>query len=163
MMPSPAPSPALLAAIVVRTTLVLLVLVVGIRVSGKRRIGELNMYDLVLVLLIANAVQNAMTKSNEHLAVSLVCAGTLLLIGWLFAKMIARWPGLEPRLLGTPTIIVQDGQMVQQHMKHEGVTEEELMTAVRGMGLDDLSNVELAVMELDGFISVVPKSHDEAE
>lgn len=153
--------PGLLAAIVVRTAIVLVVLVIGLRVSGKRRIGELNLFDLLLVLLIANAVQNAMTKSNQHLAVALVSAATLMLLGWIFAKAMTRWPGMERRLLGTPTVIVRDGQMLKQNMKHEGVTEDELMSAVRDQGLANVSDVQLAVMELDGFLSVVPKQHDE--
>lgn len=163
MTSGPAPDPASLAATAIRTTIVLLVLIVGIRVSGKRRIGELNLYDLLLVLLVANGVQNAMTSADAHLTVSLVVASTLLLIGWLCAKAMSRWPTLERRLLGTPTVIVRDGHLIQHNMKREGVTEEEVMASVRDQGLDDVSDVELAVMELDGFLSVVPKQHDRDE
>ncbi|HEX5438554.1 MAG TPA: YetF domain-containing protein [Gemmatimonadaceae bacterium] len=148
-----------LTVIAVRTIIVLVVLTAGIRISGRRRIGELNLYDLVLVLVIANAVQNAMTKSSGRITVGLVAAGTLLVIGWLVAKAIGRWPMLEGRLMGTPTVVVQSGRLIHRNMRHEGVTENEVMAAARQQGLARLHDVKLAVLEPDGFISVVPAEH----
>ncbi|HET8630908.1 MAG TPA: YetF domain-containing protein [Thermomicrobiales bacterium] len=145
-----------LTAIAARTAIVLLVLIVGVRVSGKRHIGELNVYDLMLVLVAGNAVQNAMTKAHSEVTVALVSAGTLMLLGWLFAKADAYWPGLERRAVGTPTVVAQHGELNRRNLRREGVTEEEVLAAAREQGVADLAGVELAVLELDGEISVVP-------
>jgi uncharacterized membrane protein YcaP (DUF421 family) len=146
----------LLTAVVVRTTIVLVAVVVGVRISGKRHIGELNVYDLMLVLVVGNAVQNAMTKTNSQLRVALVSAGTLMLLGWLAAKVTARWPELGLRVLATPTVVVQNGQLIRHNVRHEGITRDEVLAAVREQGLADLADVKLAVLEMDGSISVVP-------
>jgi uncharacterized membrane protein YcaP (DUF421 family) len=145
----------LLTAVVVRTTIVLVAVVVGVRISGKRHIGELNVYDLMLVLVVGNAVQNAMTKTNSQLRVALVSAGTLMLLGWLAAKVTARWPEMELRVLATPTVVVQNGQLIRHNVRHEGITRDEVLAAVREQGLADLADVKLAVLEMDGSISVV--------
>ena len=147
---------ALLTAVAVRTAIVLVALVAGVRLSGKRHIGELNVYDLMLVLVVGNAVQNAMTKTNSQLSVALVSAGTLMVLGWLAARLTARWPGLELRMLAAPTVVVQDGRLIRRNIRHEGITRDEVLTAVREQGLADLADVKLAVLEMDGSISVVP-------
>lgn len=146
-----------LTSLAVRTAIILLVLVIGIRLFGKREMGGMNIYDLVLVMALANGVQNAMTKGSGLLAAGLVTSGTLILLGWIVARIVTGRPSIEARLVGTPTILVQDGQLVRPNLRREGVTEEEIRTAVRGYGLDDLDKVKLAVLELDGSLSVVQK------
>jgi uncharacterized membrane protein YcaP (DUF421 family) len=153
----------MLAAIAVRTAIVLLALVVGVRVFGRRHAGEMNVYDLLLVLMTANAVQNAMTKANGHLAVALVSAGALLALGWLCGALTARRPALQARLLGSPTILVHDGRLVWPNLKREELTEREVMTELRKRGLTELDAVKLAVLEIDGSLSVVPKEHSAGE
>lgn len=153
----------LLTVIVARTAIVFAALDIWIRLAGRRHAGELNMYDILVVLIIANAVQNAMTKSSGKVTVAFVSAGTLIVSGWLIAKVIAKWPLLEERLMSAPTVVVQDGQMIQKSMRHEGVTEVELRTAMRKQGLVDLTDVRLAVLEMDGVISVVPKENAQGD
>lgn len=155
--------PGMLAAIAVRTAIVLLALVVGVRVFGKRHAGEMNVYDLLLVLVTANAVQNAMTKANGHLAVALVSAGTLLALGWLCGALMVRRPEWRARLLGSPTVIVHEGRLVWPNVKREGLTEREVMTELRKRGLTELDGVRLAVLECDGSVSVVPREHTAGE
>ena len=154
-----APGPGMLAAIVLRTAVVLLALVVGVRVFGKRHAGEMNVYDLLLVLMTANAVQNAMTKANGHLAVALVSTGTLLALGWLCSAVTVRWPAVQARLMGAPTVIVHDGRLIWPNLKREGLSERELMSELRKRGVTDLDGVKLAILECDGSMSVVPKEH----
>jgi uncharacterized membrane protein YcaP (DUF421 family) len=148
--------PVLLTAIALRTAIVFVLLVVAVRGTGKRQTGEMNVHDLLLVLVLANAVQNAMTMGNGHLTVALVSSGTLLLLGWLLAVLLRRHPAWQPVLLGTPTILVERGRLIRQNMKREGVTETDLLGAVRQQGLLDLGGVKLAVLEIDGSISVIP-------
>jgi uncharacterized membrane protein YcaP (DUF421 family) len=152
-------TPGLLAAIAVRTAMVLVGLVIGVRVFGRRQAGEMNVYDLLLILMMANAVQNAMTKANGNLLVAFTSAGTLLLLGWLIGAVIARRPWLRAKLLGSPTVIIHDGQIVRANVKREGLTEDEVATELRKRGLTEIDAVRLAILEIDGSLSVVPKDH----
>jgi len=149
--------PWLLSTIAARTAIVLVALVVGVRLFGKRQVGGLSIYDLVLVLLIANAVQNAMTNGSGALGAGIVSAGVLLLADRFLGIAFVKGPFLEARLVGTPTVIVQDGQLLRAHMRREGVTEDEVLVALRSYGLSDLGEVKLAVLEVDGTLSVMPK------
>jgi uncharacterized membrane protein YcaP (DUF421 family) len=146
-----------LSTLAARTAIVLVVLVVGIRLFGKRQMGGLNVYDLVLVLALANAVQNAMTKSTSLLVGGLVTSGTLLILGWLLSRLFVGRPDAETRVCGSATILVQDGRLVAPNLRHEGVTADEVMAAVREYGLSRLDQVKLAVLELDGSLSVIPR------
>jgi uncharacterized membrane protein YcaP (DUF421 family) len=153
--------PWLLTTIAARTAIVLVVLVVGVRLFGKRQLGGMNVYDLVLVLALANAVQNAMTEGSGVVGVGLVSAGTLLVLGRAMAAVFVRRPVLEGQVVGTPTIIASDGQLDRVAMRHEGVSEAEVLAAVRQYGLAGLSDVKLAVLEVDGSLSIVPKTKAE--
>ena len=152
---------ALLAGIVIRTAIVFFVLVVSVRWSGKRQTGEMNIHDLLFVMICANAVQNAMTEQSSHLLVALVAAGTLIALGWLITALRSKYPVLQKVLVGVPTILVEHGRVIRSNMRHEEVTENELMAAVRDQGVADLSGVQLAVLETDGSISVIPRQQPE--
>jgi uncharacterized membrane protein YcaP (DUF421 family) len=151
-----------LAAVAVRTAIVLVVLAVGLRITGRRQAGELNLHDLLLVLILANAVQNAMTRGDGRLSVALVSSATLIVLGLLFARLQSRHPSVEEWGEGAPTVIVEDGRAIRRNMRREGVTEEDLRAAVRDQGVADLAGVKLAVLESNGSISVVPREHSSA-
>jgi uncharacterized membrane protein YcaP (DUF421 family) len=147
-----------LSLIAARTLVVLLVLLAGIRLTGKRQVGGMNLFDLVLVLALANAVQNAMTNGSGDLGVGLVAAGMLFLADRALGILFTRMPSLEGRLAGVPTVIVQNGHLERGNMRREGITEDEVLAAVRSYGLANLSEVKLAILEEDGSLSVVAKS-----
>lgn len=151
------PLPLLLPAVAIRTLIVLLALIVGIRIFGKRDLGGMNLLDLLLVLLLGNAVQNAMTFGGGSLWVGLVSAGALLVADRLLGILFVRQPWVERTLLGGPTIIAHHGRLDTWAMRREGISPHEVMTAVRGMGLERLNQVRLAVLEQDGSISIVPE------
>ncbi len=151
------PLPLLLASVAVRTLVVLLALVAGIRIFGKRDLGGMNTVDLVLVLLLGNAVQNALTYGSGQLAVGLVSAAVLLIADRLMGRLFVRRPWLERKLFGGPTIIVHRGKLDHWVMEGQGVSKDEVMTAARAVGLEHLSQIRLAVLEEDGSISVVPE------
>ncbi len=150
-----------LASTAVRTAIVLAALVMGIRLFGKRHIGEMNLYDILMVLIMANAVQNAMTKGNGSVGVALISASTLILLGRLFASMIARFPSVEKHVTGSAVVLAYDGQLSARNLRREEVTEDDLMAAIRKQGLSGIDDVRLAVLEVDGSISVIPKENDE--
>jgi uncharacterized membrane protein YcaP (DUF421 family) len=157
------PVPLFLSTVAARTALVLFALVFGIRLFGKRDVGDMNLVDALMVLLVGNAVQNALTYGSGMLGVGLVSAGTLLVLDRLLGVLFVQRPWLERKLLGEPHVIYADGQMDRRLMEREGVEDDELLEAARARGLADLERVHLAVLEPDGTISIVPKEDDHGE
>ncbi len=147
---------AFLAAIAARTVVVIVFLVIGLRLLGKRQIGQMNLFDLALIMLLANAVQNAMTNGNGNLTVGIVSSSALLIVGRALTALLLRKPTLEKHVIGSPSILVNDGEFVQDHMKREHITEEQLMAAMRAHSICELDEVAMAVLEVDGTISIVP-------
>jgi len=144
--------------ILVRTILVYLVILVGLRLAGKREIGQMTVFDLVVLLLIANAVQNAMVGPDTSLIGGLLAAVALLVLNALISLLRLRFPRLRRIVEGTPTILVLHGEAILQHLRHEGIDEETLQASLREHGIENVSDVEMAVLEIDGSISVVPAS-----
>jgi len=146
-----------LTAIAARTLIVLLFLVLGVRLLARRQIGQMNIYDLALILALANSVQNAMTQGSGHLAVGIVSAGALLSAGRVLGSWFVKWPKLEEHLVGTPTLVVNEGHLVPENMRRIHVTEEQVRAALRQHGLTDPGQVKMAILEVDGTLSVVPQ------
>lgn len=147
-----------LSLIAARSVVVLLALIAGLRFLGKRQLGQMNIYDLALIMALANSIQNAMTHGNGNLSVGLVSAGSLLLVSWALTLLVVRLPKLETRLVGTPTVLLNDGHIQEDAMRRECVTQEELSAVLRQHGLTDPREAMLAVLEVDGSISIVPKT-----
>lgn len=146
-----------LLSLALRTAVVTVFLVVGLRLLGKRQIGQMNIYDLAMIMALANAVQNAMTAGKGDLTVGIVSAGTLFIMGRGLTAAFLRSPALEQRVVGMPTVLVNDGQLAVDNMRRERVTEEQVMTALRQHGLTNLHQVKMAVLEVDGTLSIVPR------
>jgi uncharacterized membrane protein YcaP (DUF421 family) len=142
--------------IIVRTAAVYLVILTGLRLSGKREIGQMTVFDLVVLLLIANAVQNAMVGPDTSLIGGVLAAVVLLAINAFVARLRLRSPRLRHLVEGTPTLLVLHGKVIPEHMRGEGIDEESLLAALREHGVAEISEVEMAVLEIDGSISVVP-------
>jgi uncharacterized membrane protein YcaP (DUF421 family) len=149
--------PVSLAEIVLRTSLVYVALLVGIRVAGKRELGQMSPFDLVVVLIIANAVQNAMVGSDTSLTGGLLAAFVLLLFNWTVGRLRLHIPWLERDLTGHATLLVNNGHFIEPNMRREGIDAEEIHMAMREHGVDEIGQVEIAILEVDGTISVVPK------
>ncbi len=142
--------------IVLRAGAVYLALLAGLRITGKREIGQMTIFDLVVLLLLANAVQNAMVGDDTTLAGGLIAAATLLALNTGVSRLSLRWPHLRRLIEGSPTVLVLHGQVIAAHLRREGVDEDELGAALREHGVASLEEVEMAVLEIDGSISVVP-------
>jgi uncharacterized membrane protein YcaP (DUF421 family) len=141
--------------IILRTLAVYLVILVGLRLSGKREIGQMTVFDLVVLLLIANAVQNAMVGPDTSLLGGIVAAVVLLALNALIARLRLKWPLLRRWVEGTPTLLVLHGKIIPEHIRREGIDEETLLAALREHGVAEIGEVEMAVLEIDGSISVV--------
>ena len=147
--------------IALRSVLIYLALLAALRVFGKREVGQFTLYDLVLILLVANAVQPAMTGPDTSLAGGLLIIATLLAVNYVWnvvwLRLGLRSPRVNALLHGHPTVLVQDGQWLDAALEHEGVDRDEVAMAFREHGVEDVKDVKLAVLELDGSISVVPQ------
>lgn len=145
-----------LLLVVMRTVVVYAVMVLGFRLTGKREVGQFSPFDLVLILLVANAVQNAMVGPDDTLVGGIVAAATLLGLNWIVGRAVEKQPGVRHLLLGEPRVLVSNGQVLERSLARENVTEEELAAVIREHGFEGAADVRLAVLEVDGTISVVP-------
>ncbi len=151
------PDPAGALAIALKTTLIYLFLILGLRLLGQRELGQMSIYDLVLIVVIANSVQNAMVGQDTTLGGGLVAALTLLLLNRGFTWVILRNPNIRHWLVGEPVLLVKDGHFLEGAMRKVGITREHVIAAMREHGIGTLSDVQMAVLEVDGTLSIVPK------
>lgn len=145
-------------AVVLRTLLVYMGVFVGLRLAGKRELGQMTVFDLAVVLLISNAVQNSMVGPDFSVQGGLLAALTLLLVNRGVAELRLRGGPWGRLIEGTPTVLVEDGEAIEPHLAKEGLEDAELRMVIREHGIEDLSGVKLAVLETDGSISIVPTS-----
>lgn len=145
--------------IVVRSVIVYLFIVFAIRLFGKKEIAQLSIADLVFILLISNAVQNAMVGSDSSLLGGLVAAASLFLINMIFKYITFKSKKVSELVEGEPVMLIHDGIVIKEHLDKERITMEELETAVREHGVKDIKKVNLAVLEVDGNISILSDNY----
>jgi uncharacterized membrane protein YcaP (DUF421 family) len=143
--------------IILRTAVVYVVVLFLLRAAGKRELGQMSPVDLVVILVIANAVQNAMTGGDNSLIGGIIAATTLVAVNTAFARVGHRVPYLQHLFESQPTPLVLRGKLIKRNLERENVEEDELMMAVREHGLESLAGVESAYLERDGSISIIPK------
>jgi uncharacterized membrane protein YcaP (DUF421 family) len=141
--------------VVFRSAVVYAFVLAALRLTGKREAGQLTPFDLVLLLLISNAVQNAMVGPSTSLAGGLAAAATLLAMNLIVVRLVFRGGRLAMALRGSPTMLVHDGKVIPEHLKREGLTLEDLNQALREHSAAEIADVHLAVLEVDGSISVL--------
>jgi uncharacterized membrane protein YcaP (DUF421 family) len=142
--------------VAVRTALIYLAVYAGLRLTGKRELGQMTVFDLVVILLIANAVQNAMVGPDTSVTGGMIAAFVLLAVNMIVARLRLRGRAWGRLLEGTPTVLIHDGQVVRANLQREGIERDELEMAMREHGVDSVRAVKLAVLEVDGSISIVP-------
>ena len=143
--------------ICIRTAVIYVAVLIGMRISGKREVGQMTPFDLVLLLLIANAVQNAMTGPDTTLVGGLAAAGTLIAVNTLVSRAAWKSKKIGRILEGSPTPLIHYGQVLEDNLSREKITLEELDQALREHGVSDHHQVSLAMLEIDGSISVLRK------
>jgi uncharacterized membrane protein YcaP (DUF421 family) len=147
-------------AIVLRTAAIYLVILIGLRLFGKREIGQMAIFDLVMLLLISNAVQNAMVGPDVSLTGGILAAVVLLVMNFAIARTRLYFPAIRRLVEGSPTLLVLHGKVLTRNLYREGLDQDTLETALREHGVAEVSDVEMAVLEIDGSISVVPAGGD---
>jgi uncharacterized membrane protein YcaP (DUF421 family) len=146
-------SSSVLLQIVIRTAIVYIIVLIGVRLSGKREVGQMTPFDLVLLLLLSNSVQNAMTGPDTSLIGGIVAAGTLFLLNLLVADFSGMNQRFRKVVQGSPTMIIHNGDVLIDHMAKEHLTMDELERALREHGIASPSDVSIGVLEVDGSIS----------
>jgi uncharacterized membrane protein YcaP (DUF421 family) len=139
---------------VVRAVLIYVALLIALRVFGKREVGQFTLYDLVFILLVANALQPAITGPDNSLGGGLVLIVALALVN-AGVSQLDRIPRFHRLFSAAPTVIVKNGRYLRTVMERQGVDQEEVETAMREHGIGTVKEVELGVLEPDGSISIV--------
>lgn len=147
------PGTHVLLNIAVRTIVIYGVVLLGVRLSGKREVGQMTPFDLTLLLLLSNAVQNAMTGPDTSLVGGVIAASTLLVMNYFVAEVSGINRRFRRFIQGQPTLLIHDGEIISAHMAREHVSADELRRALREHGIADYKDVALAVLEVDGSIS----------
>ncbi len=147
------PGAHVLAQIVLRTGLIYLLVLIGVRLSGKREVGQMTPFDLTLLLLLSNSVQNAMTGPDTSLMGGAIAACTLLILNYFVAEVSGTNRRFRRMIQGQPSLLVHDGKVIETHMAKEHVSMDELHRALREHGINSVDQVALSVLEVDGSIS----------
>jgi len=147
---------------VLRSIAVYLFLVLALRLAGKRELAQLNSLDLVvLLLLLSNTVQNAIIGPDNSLVGGLLGAAVLMTANYAIVRLGFEHPALARTLEGTPTVLVQNGSMLDGNLRRYLITREELMAAVRRQGARNLQDIDVVVLEANGALTV--EQHDRSE
>ena len=147
------PGGHVLLQIVLRTGIIYLLVLIGVRLSGKREVGQMTPFDLTLLLLLSNSVQNAMTGPDTSLLGGAGAASTLLVLNYFVANVSGGSRRFRRFVEGEPTLLIHDAKIIEAHMAREHVSMDELHRALREHGINSCDQVALAVLEVDGSIS----------
>ena len=146
--------------IVISSIVVYLFIITAIRIFGKREISQLSVIDLVFILLISNAVQNAMVGGNiDFLIGGLIAASTLFIANYFMGELFFRSKRFSRFVQGDPLMLIYEGKPIIEHLKKAKITDDELETAIREHGVEHIAEVNLAVLERDGNISVLSNNY----
>jgi uncharacterized membrane protein YcaP (DUF421 family) len=142
--------------IVGRVIIVFFVLLIMTRVVGRRELGELEPFDVILLVVIGDLVQQGVTQSDYSLTGAIVVIATIALLTFLTSWLSFRFERLRPLLEGEPLVLVEDGKPIERNLRRERITLDELRAAAREEQLSSLEKVHLAVLETSGRISFIP-------
>ena len=138
-------------------------LVVLVHLAGERELAQVNSVDLVVLLLISNVVQNAMIGDDNSVTGGLIGGLALVVVNCFVARFLFRRAKLDRLIEGQPAVLIRDGQIVHASCAREPITEDELLAALRRQGVADPTDVEQAILETSGAISMIPKRPTPAE
>lgn len=144
---------------IVRAVIVYTFLLVMLRITGKRQIGQLAPFDLVLLLVLSNAVQNAMNGGDNSVSGGLISAVTLIGINMFVGWATWRSKKFERLIEGQPRVLIHNGKLYEEALTREKLTHHELMSALRSAGCSCIEEVRSAILETDGQITVIPRDH----
>jgi uncharacterized membrane protein YcaP (DUF421 family) len=139
----------------IRAVVIYAALLIALRLFGKREVGQFTLYDLVFILLVANALQPAITGPDTTIGGGLILIVVLVLTNWAVGRL-NRMPRFHRLFAAAPAVIAKDGKFLTDVMRREGVDQEEVEMALREHGILEIKDCQMAVLEPDGSISIVP-------
>jgi uncharacterized membrane protein YcaP (DUF421 family) len=142
--------------LVARAVIVFLVVFLVTRVVGRRELSTMEPFDLILLVVTGDLVQQGVTQSDYSLTGAVTVIATIALLTVTLSYLSYRVPRLRPVLDGEPVVLVQDGQVIERNLRRERITLGELLAAARQQQLPSLENVRFAVLETNGVISFIP-------
>lgn len=145
--------------IILRTAVIYVFIVIALRVFGKKELAQLSVVDLVFILLISNSVQNAMVGTDSSLLGGIIAAATLFFVNVIFKFIIYRNKKIGTLLQGEPVMLIHNGKVIEAHLKKVEISIDELSAAVREHGIPNIKDVDLAVLETDGNISILSDNY----
>lgn len=146
--------------IVLRSTAVYFFMIIAFRIFGKRELSQLSVADLVLIVLISNSVQNAMVGGDSSLLGGIVAATVLFVLNMALSYVMYRVKFVRHLVQSEPMTLIYDGQLMQKNLDKVLLTKDELMAAIREHGIEKYEDVKLAILEVDGNISVISGSDE---
>jgi uncharacterized membrane protein YcaP (DUF421 family) len=144
--------------IVLRGIVVFAFLYVLMRLIGRRELSSLEPFDLILLVVLGDAVQQGLTQDDYSLTGSVLAVGTIAVLQVATSYLNFRFPRLRPLLNGDPIVIVQDGKPIERNLRRERLTLDDVAEAARGQGIASLEEVTWAVLETSGTISFIKKN-----
>jgi uncharacterized membrane protein YcaP (DUF421 family) len=146
-----------LAEKILRPIAVYIFLVVILRVGGRRELAQMNAFDLVVLLTLANAVQNAIIGDDNSLLGGFIGATTLIILNLIVVRYLYRHPGLDRKLEGEAVTLVKDGRVLGENLRRELITEDELLAAIRRQGIGHIEECSEVILETSGTISAIQR------
>ena len=141
--------------IIIRSASVYLFMIIALRIFGKKELSQLNTADVILILLISNSVQNAMVGSDTSLWGGLAAAAVLFIINFTLKKLMYKFPKFSDFMQEKPEILIHNGTLDFKSLSKLNITSDELREAMREHGVEHFSEVKLAMLEIDGNISII--------
>jgi uncharacterized membrane protein YcaP (DUF421 family) len=143
---------------VLRSVVVYLFVLLAFRFTGKRQVGQLTPFDLVVLLIISNVVQNAVIGPDNSLGGGLLGAAVILGLNYAVVELTFRSKRLRRLIEATPTLLIHNGQILHANLRKERLSLDDLHAALRRNGIADAEHVRVAVLEENGGISVIPRA-----
>ncbi len=143
---------------VLRAAVVYLFLLIAFRLTGKRQVGQMTTFDLVVVLVISNVLQNAMIGADNSVAGGVLGASVILIVNFIIAEIAVRSRRAERILEPEPTVLIVNGKIIEKNLRKELISSADLHSALRKDGIISSEDVKLAVLEPNGTISIVKKA-----
>jgi uncharacterized membrane protein YcaP (DUF421 family) len=138
---------------ILRPVIVYIFLIVGLRLSGKRELAQLNPFDLIVLLTLSNTVQNAIIGNDNSVTGGIIGAASLLAVNYLVVRFLYDHRKLDQLVEGSADVLIENGKVHEHKLKRELITKEELAAAARKQGFDSLSEVQQCVLEPGGTLS----------
>jgi uncharacterized membrane protein YcaP (DUF421 family) len=143
--------------VVLRATVVFLFIWVLMRLVGRRELSKMEPFDLIILVVIGDLVQQAVTQQDLSVTGAVLAVGTIGLLTVLFSWLSWRFPRMRPALEGMPVVLVEDGKPLEENMRRERITIEEIAAQARLSRIDSIDDIRWAVLETGGQVSFIPK------